>query len=331
MNHRHRVLLGIPFAISCGIACASDPNLLPNGDFSDTNRIIGWTSSGDFGFNGAFDATGGGASGSMDVDSSGGIPTNVVSSCFAVSPGAAYIYGGQVASFDDSLPFVASELDFTCSVYATTSCSGNPIVQLPPVTFDFAGESPPAFSPLQSISGTLPGEAKSATCNVALRTVYSDNGINTNSGAAVDNLFFDSAAPARSGINLDGYMSGNWYDPAQSGQGFQLEFTDQDNIMLAIWFVYTPDGNGQNWIFAQGPYDLTKNTVTLPAEILTGAKFPPLFSSSDLHATPWGTITFTFTDCNNGTASWNSSVPGYGSGSLPISRLTQISGTTCPQ
>ena len=128
---------------------------------------------------------------------------------------------------------------------------------------------------------------------------------------------------------LDGYMSGNWYDPAHSGQGLQLEFTDQNNTVLAIWFVFGPDG-GQNWISAQGTYDSTKNTVTLPAVILTGAKFPPLFKTSDLQSTPWGTITLSFVDCNRGTLAWNSALPGYGAGSMSLVRLTSIRGTKCP-
>jgi hypothetical protein len=48
----------------------------------------------------------------------------------------------------------------------------------------------------------------------------------------------------------------------------------------------------------------------------------------------WGTLTFTFSDCNNGTMSWHSDVPGYNNANdtpLPIQRLTQIAGTACPQ
>jgi len=104
----------------------------------------------------------------------------------------------------------------------------------------------------------------------------------------------------------------------------------QDNTMIAIWFVFSPDGSSQNWIYAQGSYDTNSNTITLPAIILSGAAFPPNFNSNDLTQTPWGTLTFTFTDCNSGMVSWNSSLPGYGSGTLPLTRLTQIEGTSCP-
>lgn len=129
---------------------------------------------------------------------------------------------------------------------------------------------------------------------------------------------------------IGGYLSGNWFNPSEGGSGFQLEATT-DNMMVAIWFVYTPDGSGQNWIFAQGSYDATKSSVTLPAFVLTGARFPPNFNSADITRTSWGTLTFSFADCNNATAMWSSTMAGYGSGSLPITRLTQIAGTTCPR
>jgi hypothetical protein len=136
-------------------------------------------------------------------------------------------------------------------------------------------------------------------------------------------------------IALGGYMSGNWYNSNQGGHGFQLELSGS-NDMIAIWFVYTPDGSGQNWVYAQGPFDPTSNTVTLPAQILTGAKFPPNFNPADVHQMGgglWGHITFTFTDCNTGTVSWHSDLAGYNGDNdtpLAITRLTQIGGTTCP-
>ena len=145
-------------------------------------------------------------------------------------------------------------------------------------------------------------------------------------GGATPTAYF---AVTQSSTSVDGYMSGNWYDPARSGQGVQLEFIDQNNTAIAVWFVFGPDG-GQNWIYAQGTYDSTKATVTLPATMKTGARFPPLFKPSDVQSTSWGTITLAFTDCNNATLSWNSTLPGYGIGSMTLSRLTSIRGTKCP-
>ena len=127
-------------------------------------------------------------------------------------------------------------------------------------------------------------------------------------------------------------LSGNWFNPTagQDGHGFQFEILP-GNGMLAIWFVFTPDGSGQTWLYAQGAYDPTSNTVTLPTFLSLGAKFPPNFTHADDVVTQWGTMTFTFTDCNNGTMSWNSTTAGYPpTGNLPITRATGISGVACP-
>jgi plastocyanin len=106
-------------------------------------------------------------------------------------------------------------------------------------------------------------------------------------------------------ITIGGYLSGNWFMPSQGGgQGFQLEFTNANSDLVAIWFAFSPggstanDGSGQNWIYSQGAYDTTKNTVTVPAILLAGARFPPNFHPADVHRVPndastWGTITFT--------------------------------------
>jgi len=127
-------------------------------------------------------------------------------------------------------------------------------------------------------------------------------------------------------------ISGNWADPTvgQEGHGFQFEILP-DNGILVIWFVFTPDGTGQTWLYSQGSYDPSSNTVTLPTYVSVGQKFPPNYNVSDRHLTQWGTLTFTFTDCDNGTASWTSTAAGYPpSGSFPIARVTRIAGTTCP-
>jgi len=137
---------------------------------------------------------------------------------------------------------------------------------------------------------------------------------------------------AAAGFTVRPGLSGNWFDPTagQDGHGFQFEILPA-NGMLAIWFVFPPGGGGQTWLYAQGPYDPTSDTVTLPTYISLGAKFPPAFTHTDDTVTQWGTMTFKFTDCNNGTMSWNSTTAGYPpTGTLPITRATTIAGLACP-
>ena len=56
-------------------------------------------------------------------------------------------------------------------------------------------------------------------------------------------------------------ITGNWYDPAQSGHGFSLEVLP-GGTLLAAWFVFAPN-SGRDWIVAVGP--ISGNTATLDA------------------------------------------------------------------
>ena len=43
----------------------------------------------------------------------------------------------------------------------------------------------------------------------------------------------------------------------------------------------------------------------------------------------WGAAIFTFDSCNSGSMTYDSSLKGYGSGSLGLTRLTNLSGLEC--
>ncbi|HZP65898.1 MAG TPA: hypothetical protein VFB32_06275 [Rudaea sp.] len=124
-------------------------------------------------------------------------------------------------------------------------------------------------------------------------------------------------------------FSGNWFDANESGHGFALEvLPGNPPQLLAYWLVFAP-GGGEAWVSGVGP--ITGNSAVLQAYQVAGAgaKFPPHFVPSQVHAQAWGTLTFTFTDCNSGRVDWNSTAPGYGSGSLPLVRLTMPAGINC--
>jgi uncharacterized protein (DUF1800 family) len=126
---------------------------------------------------------------------------------------------------------------------------------------------------------------------------------------------------------IAGCHAGAWYDPAQSGHGVFVEIlgSGANRSMLAIWYTYL-DGQ-QRWMTATGP--ISGNTATLSATITTGADFPPAFNAGDVVRSPWGTMTFTSVDASHATWQWNSTVAGYGSGSMNLTRLTSLSGRDC--
>jgi streptogramin lyase len=149
------------------------------------------------------------------------------------------------------------------------------------------------------------------------------------------NLWFAESAgnkigkiAATAGITISSGFTGNWFDTSESGHGFSIEVLP-GNQMLAEWYVFAPNG-GQSWIVATGP--IAGNTAVLQGwqPVGPGGRFPPNFNSSQLQNQPWGTITFTFTDCNDGHVSWQPTANGYTSGSIPITRLTMPAGLSCP-
>ncbi|MDR3388790.1 MAG: plastocyanin/azurin family copper-binding protein, partial [Rudaea sp.] len=47
-------------------------------------------------------------------------------------------------------------------------------------------------------------------------------------------IIVNAVTPPPPTITIGGYMSGNWYNPQQAGQGFQIEAATNNN-MVAIW------------------------------------------------------------------------------------------------
>lgn len=123
-------------------------------------------------------------------------------------------------------------------------------------------------------------------------------------------------------------ITGNWYNASQSGHGFSIEVLP-GNVMLAEWYVFGPQG-GRDWVVATGPITGKTAVLRVAQTSGTGGRFPPNFDPTQIQNQLWGTITFTFTDCNKGTASWQPVVAGYTSGSIPITRLTVPAGLSCP-
>ena len=122
-------------------------------------------------------------------------------------------------------------------------------------------------------------------------------------------------------------LSGFWYNQSTSGQGFDIQFPG-NGVALAVFYTFDNAGNNL-WLIATG--SISGNKATLTMTQTTGGFFPPNFPTdpSKINKTTWGTLTLTFSDCNNAVAAWVPLVPGYVSGSMPITRLTGIGGLTC--
>jgi plastocyanin len=122
-------------------------------------------------------------------------------------------------------------------------------------------------------------------------------------------------------------FTGAWYDPQQSGHGILVEVLPS-NQLFAYWYTFTPDGTQQAWFGGVGP--ITGNTATVPVHLTTGGRWIPNFDQTKIVNNAWGTLTFTFSDCDTGRVDFTSTLPGYGSHHMNLKRLTQPAGLTCP-
>jgi hypothetical protein len=136
---------------------------------------------------------------------------------------------------------------------------------------------------------------------------------------------FDSQVrprPATSTLTIDGTFSGQWFDPARSGEGISLEIL-ANNQALLYFFTYPPAGSSspQTWLTAVG--DVVGNGVEF-----ADVQLPSLDSDGNLQSTHWGRIAVTFSDCNDGGMRWDGPA-GWGSLEVPLSRLTTLQGLAC--
>lgn len=123
-------------------------------------------------------------------------------------------------------------------------------------------------------------------------------------------------------------ISGNWFNPSESGHGFQFEVLGEPpSLMTVFWFTFDNAGNGV-WISGAGTFQ--GNRFVVDAARRMGGRFPPNFNSSALTALAWGRLTFTFRDCTHARVEWVSTDPGFtASGGMELEQLTRVSGVGC--
>jgi len=160
-----------------------------------------------------------------------------------------------------------------------------------------------------------------------------DSGNSPTVGASARNAYSQGVGvyPGTGIPNLSGDYSGQWFDPRQSGQGLVIDVTNPDSnngrVMLLTWFVFM-DGQ-PTWVQGAGvPHAGTGqagSTVVVQMDqvgIFRGVSFP--LGEARASGTLWGSISLTFTDANTGNMSWNTSYPGFTSGSMPIKHFLPV-------
>ena len=121
-------------------------------------------------------------------------------------------------------------------------------------------------------------------------------------------------------------ISGSWFDPSHTGEGWLIEVLSED-LALVYWFSYDTNGNPAWWV---GVGTIDGKSITVGAAALfSGGVFGPDFNPNTVSDSPWGQMVFTFSSCNQGTMSYQSSIGEYGNGALSLQRITSVAGANC--
>mgnify|MGYP000507107065 CR=1 FL=1 len=158
-------------------------------------------------------------------------------------------------------------------------------------------------------------------------------------GAIVaDNLIFVKKAYVlvEPEFKVNAGISGAWYNPATSGQGFYFEMLPQANALLAAWFTYDlfqPEDTvmsavghpGHRWLTSQGTF--VGNTFSQTIALTRNG----LFDSADsVETVAAGTLTIEFTSCFEAVVSYVLDDSDL-SGSFSITRLSGDNVAMCEQ
>jgi hypothetical protein len=106
-------------------------------------------------------------------------------------------------------------------------------------------------------------------------------------------------------------FSGNWYDPATSGQGITVEVNPASQVLFLAWYTYAPNGAGagaagQRWYTAEQTTPLLPGARTIPLRLFetTGGAFDTPTSPVP-RTVVVGSGTIAFENCTSATLSYS--------------------------
>jgi hypothetical protein len=129
--------------------------------------------------------------------------------------------------------------------------------------------------------------------------------------------------------NSDSALGGNWFDPATSGQGFNVDVSPSSATLFLGWYTYAPAGSsageaGQRWYTGQGSFSPGMRTIALTLYQTTGGAFDSTAATPRTVAV--GSATLAFRSCS--TATLNFSFTGGSSsgasGSIDLRRVGPV-------
>jgi hypothetical protein len=110
-------------------------------------------------------------------------------------------------------------------------------------------------------------------------------------------------------------VSGSWYEPITSGQGFVLAVFPSNNLLVAYWFTYPVEGGAREWYIASGDIDGDSAELTI-YQTENG-----VFDETSLVETnAVGSASLEFSSC--AAANWSYQIDTLGiGGEIPLQRI----------
>jgi hypothetical protein len=135
----------------------------------------------------------------------------------------------------------------------------------------------------------------------------------------------DCGLPMGPPIRQEAVYSGSWSDPTHDGEGYVVEVLF-DSRVLVYWFSFSPEGE-RSWFVGVGEIIDGKfifDDMLMPVGGIFGDDFDP----DQVDRLPWGSLELDLA-CDGGTATYDSTVEGFGSGVLNVEKLTDLVGLPC--
>ena len=133
-------------------------------------------------------------------------------------------------------------------------------------------------------------------------------------------------------LHLNAGLNGAWSDPAIDGQGILVDVLPEFQMVFVAWFTFDlerPDSgtgpmigdDGHRWLTAFGNYQAGDNSVTLSIQNVTGGVFDSASPAVDRES-DYGSIELQFSDCLNGTMTYDIPAGLLSDEVVPISRAS---------
>lgn len=121
-------------------------------------------------------------------------------------------------------------------------------------------------------------------------------------------------------------LTGSWFNPATSGQGFLFDVVPSQMQVVIYWFTFDDEAGGpegQRWMIAQGDFVEGQNTIAMEVLQVTGGVFD---DPEAVTVTTIGSAELEFEDCTNASMTYDLDFDGDEennlTGIIPIGRLS---------